>query len=113
MKVLTAIHVILFVNRVISFKDMGHGAVDCSMGSSSCESCRAAYPFCYWCDGKCQRYYGKNIARIECPGRVMYENCEPESPSKSNVDEIARIVASLKKEQALESGYSHLGKKFY
>ncbi len=72
-----------------------HGAVDCSMGSKSCNSCHAAYPFCYWCDGQCRKYYGKKIADIECTGEVMYESC-PREGEKERLEKMLKLLESLK-----------------
>lgn len=111
MKNLNIFVVISFVTVVKSNENLSHDAVDCGMGSSSCESCRAAYPFCYWCDGKCRQYFGKNIAKIECRGRVMYESCEENSQTEPNVDEMFNILAALKTEHNKGQRLTNIGKE--
>lgn len=90
-----------------------HGPVDCSMGSSSCESCQAAYPFCYWCDGICQRYYGKEIAKIECKGIVMYGTCSSKLKERSRIEDMLKILAATKKERADEKQFGGFGKMLF
>ena len=85
--------VICFVPLTYS---VDHGPVDCSMGSRSCDSCHAAYPFCYWCDGQCRRYYGKKIAEIECPDQIMYESCTPKENSNARLDKMMQLLSSVK-----------------
>ena len=111
MHIFIAFTVILSVNFVKTSQYASHGAVDCSMGSSSCESCHAAYPFCYWCNGECKRYFGKNIANIECRGKVMYERCEQTDKKEPNVEEMLKVISRLKKEQSKENEYSNVGKE--
>ena len=99
MRALIIFIIISLLTFVKSGEDISNGAVDCAMGSSSCESCRAAYPFCYWCNGQCRQYFGKNIAKIECRGRVMYESCENQNKVDPKLEEMLGIVSALKKEQ--------------
>eukprot|EP00794_Sanderia_malayensis_P017516 gene17516-19266_t len=82
-----------------------HEAVDCSMRDSSCESCHAAYPFCYWCEGECRRYYGKKFAQIECKGDVMYERCDNEMEVK-RLGKMLQLLQSLKQTKASGSEFS-------
>ena len=110
MKLLLIFAVILFTGVVRSSNDLSHGPVDCAMGSSSCESCHAAYPFCYWCDGKCRQYFGKNFAKLECRGKVMYETCEDNEQTGPDVEEILSMMGSLKKEHKSKPDFTHIGK---
>jgi len=108
MKLLLIFAVILFTGVVKSSDDLSHGPVDCAMGSSSCESCHAAYPFCYWCDGKCRQYFGKNFAKLECRGKVMYERCEDNEQMEPDVEEILSMMGSLKKEHKSKPDFSRI-----
>ncbi len=88
-------------------------AVDCNMGSRSCESCHAGYPFCYWCEGQCQRYYGKSIAKIECAGEIIYESCNREN-EKERLGKMLQLLESLKQTHSSKTSYENqlLGGKY-
>ena len=75
--------------------------IDCSMGSSSCDSCHAAHPFCYWCDAnsegnQCLRYYDDNFAKLECPSGYRFQSCA-DSSQKAKLDRMLKLLLELKK----------------
>ena len=104
---------VLSLKIILAIDTDSHGPVDCSMGSSSCESCQAAYPFCYWCDGICQRYYGKEIAKIECKGIVMYGSCSGKLRERSRIEDMLKMLADMKKERSEEKQLRSFGKRLF
>ena len=104
---------VLVLKIASAIKTGSHGPVDCAMGSSSCESCQAAYPFCYWCDGTCQRYYGREIAKIKCKGEVMYQSCNSKLKEQSRIEDMLKLLAATKKERSEERQLGSFGKMLF